>query len=251
MIMENKLLVTDLDGTFVKDSRQVASKDKKLFVSLKDKIHLGIATGRSVKEIDFIEEQIGFKVNAKIGFNGGLIMKDGQKIFERFIETSVLLELLYYIQDNQLIYDALDGKNRIGTYQSGNQGRIWNVPLIKPQDMIHEIAPLRIYKINVRPEAGRCTSTLLDLQHKFPELSICKSGPERIEITPAEITKGQAIEYIKQTQPLEVIAVGDSENDISMFELADTSFCLRHAASEVREAADYVIDDFYEIAQYI
>ncbi|MDN6641113.1 MAG: HAD hydrolase family protein, partial [Tetragenococcus sp.] len=65
--MENKLLVTDLDGTFVKDSRQVASKDKELFVFLKDKLQLGIATGRSVKEIDFIEEQIGFKINNKIG----------------------------------------------------------------------------------------------------------------------------------------------------------------------------------------
>lgn len=249
--MENKLLVTDLDGTFVKDSRQVASEDKKLFISLKDKLHLGIATGRSVKEIDFIEEQIGFKINNKIGFNGGLIVMEGQKIFEKFIETPILRELLYYIQDNQLVYDALDGKNRIGTYQSGNQGRIWNVPLVKPEDMIAEIAPLRIYKINVRPEAGRCTSTLLDLQNKFPELSICKSGPERIEITPADITKGQAIERIKQIQPLGVITVGDSENDISMFELADTSFCLRHAASEVRNTADHVIDDFYEIAQYL
>ncbi|MCO8299114.1 HAD-IIB family hydrolase [Tetragenococcus halophilus] len=251
MIMENKLLVTDLDGTFVKDSRQVASKDKKLFISLKGKLHLGIATGRSVKEIDFIEEQIGFKINNKIGFNGGLIVMEGQKIFEKFIETPILRELLYYIQENQLVYDALDGKNRIGTYQSGNQGRIWNVPLVKPEDMIAEIAPLRIYKINVRPEAGRCTSTLLDLQNKFPQLSICKSGPERIEITPADITKGQAIERIKQIQPLEVITVGDSENDISMFELADTSFCLRHAASEVRNTADHVIDDFYEIAQYL
>ncbi|WP_253210387.1 HAD-IIB family hydrolase [Tetragenococcus halophilus] len=249
--MENKLLVTDLDGTFVKDSRQVASKDKKLFISLKGKLHLGIATGRSVKEIDFIEEQIGFKINNKIGFNGGLIVMEGQKIFEKFIETPILRELLYYIQENQLVYDALDGKNRIGTYQSGNQGRIWNVPLVKPEDMIAEIAPLRIYKINVRPEAGRCTSTLLDLQNKFPQLSICKSGPERIEITPADITKGQAIERIKQIQPLEVITVGDSENDISMFELADTSFCLRHAASEVRNTADHVIDDFYEIAQYL
>ncbi|GEQ38678.1 sugar phosphate phosphatase [Tetragenococcus halophilus] len=249
--MENKLLVTDLDGTFVKDSKQVAPKDKKLFISLKGKLHLGIATGRSVKEIDFIEEQIGFKINNKIGFNGGLIVMEGQKIFEKFIETPILRELLYYIQENQLVYDALDGKNRIGTYQSGNQGRIWNVPLVKPEDMIAEIAPLRIYKINVRPEAGRCTSTLLDLQNKFPQLSICKSGPERIEITPADITKGQAIERIKQIQPLEVITVGDSENDISMFELADTSFCLRHAASEVRNTADHVIDDFYEIAQYL
>ncbi|MDN6153849.1 MAG: HAD-IIB family hydrolase [Tetragenococcus halophilus] len=243
--------MTDLDGTFVKDSKQVAPKDKKLFISLKGKLHLGIATGRSVKEIDFIEEQIGFKINNKIGFNGGLIVMEGQKIFEKFIETPILRELLYYIQENQLVYDALDGKNRIGTYQSGNQGRIWNVPLVKPEDMIAEIAPLRIYKINVRPEAGRCTSTLLDLQNKFPQLSICKSGPERIEITPADITKGQAIERIKQIQPLEVITVGDSENDISMFELADTSFCLRHAASEVRNTADHVIDDFYEIAQYL
>ncbi|MDN6728540.1 MAG: HAD-IIB family hydrolase, partial [Tetragenococcus halophilus] len=193
----------------------------------------------------------GFKINNKIGFNGGLIVMEGQKIFEKFIETPILRELLYYIQENQLVYDALDGKNRIGTYQSGNQGRIWNVPLVKPEDMIAEIAPLRIYKINVRPEAGRCTSTLLDLQNKFPQLSICKSGPERIEITPADITKGQAIERIKQIQPLEVITVGDSENDISMFELADTSFCLRHAASEVRNTADHVIDDFYEIAQYL
>jgi len=251
MANEKKLLVTDLDGTFVKDSSAVAYKDKETFIDLKDKMHLGIATGRSVKEIDFIEEQVGFGVDVKIGFNGGLIIDNGQKIFEKFIETPILYELLYYIKNNQFVYDALDGKHRIGTYQSGNQGRIWNVPLVKPRDMIAEIAPLRIYKINVRPEAGHCDQTLLELQSKFPELSICKSGPERIEITPANITKGKAIELIKQDQPFEVTVVGDSENDVSMFETADKSFCLRHAAPEVRDVADHVIDDFYEVVEYL
>lgn len=96
-----------------------------------------------------------------------------------------------------------------------------------------------------------CNQTLLELQSKFPELSICKSGPERIEITPANITKGKAIELIKQDQPFKVTVVGDSENDVSMFETADKSFCLRHASPEVRDVADHVIDDFYEVVEYL
>lgn len=251
MTMKKKLLVTDLDGTFVKNSQEVAKKDREFLTQIKSDMHLGIATGRSVKEIEYIEQQIQTTVDIKIGFNGGLIEIAGKKAFEAFIDRENLADLLFYIQSNDLVYDALDGKRRIGTYVTEDKGRVWNVHLTKPQDMFAEILPLKIYKINIRPETGRCDNILAQLQNHFPNLSFCKSGPRRIEITPSAITKGSAIEFICKKEPLEVITVGDSENDISMFQAAKKSFCLSHASQEVQAQADIIIDNFYEVGQFI
>lgn len=249
--MRKKLLITDLDGTFVKNSQEVAKKDQDFFTQIKSDMYLGIATGRSVKEIEYIEQQIQASVDVKIGFNGGLIEIAGKKEFEAFIDGKNLKDLLLYIQINALVYDALDGKRRIGTYVSEDKRRVWNVHLIKPRDMFAEILPLKMYKINIRPEEGRCDEVLTQLQGHFSELSICKSGPKRIEITPSAVTKGNAIEFIYKKKKMEIVAVGDSENDISMFQAAGQSFCLSHASQEVQAQADIIIDNFYEIERFI
>lgn len=81
-----EIFVTDLDGTFVKDSRVVANQDRDSLLSIKKEMPIAIATGRSVKEIHFIEEQIGITSDIQIGFNGGLIKMGDQIIFERPIE---------------------------------------------------------------------------------------------------------------------------------------------------------------------
>ncbi|AYW45653.1 Cof-type HAD-IIB family hydrolase [Tetragenococcus koreensis] len=248
--MEKRLLLTDLDGTLVKDSKRVAKEDKDFFASIKQNLQVGIATGRSVKEIDYIEEQIQLPVDVKVGFNGGLVTIEGKIIQEKFIETDVLEQLLRYIETNNLVYDALDGTSRIGTYQSEEKGRIWNVKLVNPKDPFATIMPKKIYKINIRPEENRCDSVLEQIQKEFPQLSMCKSNSTRIEITPPNVTKGKAVDILRKEEA-KIITVGDSENDISMFQASDQSFCLSHASQEVQDQADIIIDNFHEVGLYI
>lgn len=123
--------------------------------------------------------------------------------------------------------------------------------LVEPSQLFKSIQEKKIYKINIRPQTGKTDSLLTELQQRFPQLAICKSGEKRIEITPPNITKGHALEFLKQKYDIEFISAGDSENDISMFKESKQSFCMAHAAEVVKKEATDIIENFYEVRNLI
>lgn len=246
-----KMIITDLDGTFVKDSRKVASIDQQSLLDLKETMQVGIATGRSIKEIEFIEEQTGIKADVKIGFNGAVVEVGGERIFEQTISKDSLAPILAYIQEKELVFDALDGDQRIGTHKSEDIDRLWNMQLVEPEGLFELLQQKKIFKINIRPDADKSDQLLEELTVRFPDLAICKSGEKRIEITPKNITKGHALEIVRQHKDLQIFSVGDSENDISMFQTSNYSFCMSHASAQVKQYASTVINNFYEVKKLI
>lgn len=65
------------------------------------------------------------------------------------------------------------------------------------------------------------------------------------EATPQGVDKARGLKKIMVSLGLEemrLIAVGDGDNDLGMFALADCSFALAHGSEHVRQKADYVID---------
>lgn len=61
----NSIIITDLDGTFVKDSISVSPADILKMKKMQEEMLIGVATGRSLKEITYIEEQTGIKFDIK------------------------------------------------------------------------------------------------------------------------------------------------------------------------------------------
>ncbi len=70
-------------------------------------------------------------------------------------------------------------------------------------------------------------------------------GIETGEITNAKHNKGTAIQMVKSYygNQYETIAIGDSENDLSMFEAADYSVSMGNAKKEIQEKTDFVTKD--------
>lgn len=243
--------ITDLDGTLVADSTQVAEEDKALLHQLSEKMYIGIATGRSMKEIHYIEEQCGLICDIKIAFNGGIIDYKGQRLKDCTLPQNDLAELMDYIEEHQIIFDALDNVDRIGTYTTTNLKKLWNMRLMTVPNLYQTLKEKKIYKINLRPKSDEADEMLATLRAHFPQLTICKSGNERIEITPKGISKGEALRMLAEHCHLHFICVGDSENDSSMFEEADQSFCLAHAAPAVLGKVTTVIQTFSELGEHL
>lgn len=245
---ENKLLVMDLDGTFVFDSVEVNHDDLATFNSISKNMYTAVATGRSVKEINFIEMENDIELDYLIGFNGALVVNGkGDILHDQPIPTDKLSRLLAFIEEENLIFDALDGKERIGNFQHENPNSLWNMNLICVDDPFKLLGDKQIYKINLRPTKGTSESLYSRLQELFPDLSIYQTGSTRIEITDEGISKGIALSLCKIDEDTEVLAVGDSENDISMFKEADVSYCLEHAKEEVRKHASKLINRFADL----
>ena len=74
-------------------------------------------------------------------------------------------------------------------------------------------------------------------------LQISFSRPEYLEFTNAEATKGNALAVLGQMLDIsreEIIAIGDSHNDISMIEYAGLGIAMGNAIDELKHHADYV-----------
>jgi hypothetical protein len=75
------------------------------------------------------------------------------------------------------------------------------------------------------------------------ELELANSYPHYLEITAAGIDKGTALAELCAllgTQPAEVLAVGDGENDLPMLKLAGLGVAVANAAETVRRAVAHV-----------
>ncbi|MBE6601651.1 MAG: HAD family phosphatase [Ruminococcaceae bacterium] len=74
---------------------------------------------------------------------------------------------------------------------------------------------------------------------------LVRSDPKYYEVMPKGCNKGRALErlaaYLK-VSPERTIAVGDNENDISMFRKAHVGIAVANAAPLAKEAADTVLD---------
>lgn len=100
------------------------------------------------------------------------------------------------------------------------------------------------------------------------EIAIERAGNDRAELEPIasrhglevidsgyayhikdpELSKGEALKTacsILEIEPTRAVAIGDSENDVSMFELAERSYAVANADQDAKAAADCVTTDSY------
>lgn len=250
---EKKIILTDLDGTFVMDSHSVNEEDLEAFHELKKNYIMGVATGRSLKEIDYLEKNNNIKFDIGVGFNGSLIRdENGDILVDKPLRHEDLCRILSYLEENQIVFDALDGNQRVGSYEATDTKRLWGINLITLNDPFDKVRNMNIYKINVRPGKEKFDDIFYDMTTMFPDLSIYEGGTQqRIEISAENSSKGTAVEYLKAKYNRDVIVVGDSGNDAPMFEKADMSFCISHAKPEVMKKADHSIDIFADVAKQL
>ncbi|MFC0291101.1 HAD-IIB family hydrolase [Bombilactobacillus bombi] len=243
--------MTDLDGTFVYDSHRVRPADQAAFKALQEYYYVGIATGRSLKEIAYIEQQNKLQADCKIAFNGATVINQrAQQLICQPLAYEDLQAVLRYLQQKNLTFDALNGEQRIGNFASTDVQRLWGMELITLKDPFMRVAQETIYKINVRPEVQRFESIAKDMKKRFKNLSLFESNGKRIEITAAGTSKGQALKLLQKSVALPIIGIGDSGNDLAMFQNSDLAICMNHATPKIKAQAKLTIDYFSDLLTY-
>lgn len=77
----------------------------------------------------------------------------------------------------------------------------------------------------------------------FPEFNLSSSMPDNLEINTCTASKGQGMAFLAKRLGLdesEVMAIGDSSNDLSMIETAGLSVAMGNSEEILKEKADYV-----------
>ncbi|NLX90628.1 MAG: HAD family phosphatase [Firmicutes bacterium] len=250
--MKYKLLALDLDDTLLNEQYKISDRNIKALKEAASKgIEITIATGRMFRSALPYARELGITMPL-ITYHGALIKETtGEKRVLRQwgVPYELALEILrfaetegfhinIYLDDNLYVKEENENSRY---YQS-----IASIPLETVGDLAGYLERVgkEPTKLTVINREGRLPELQKFLQGKYSsELSVVQSRPFFLEITHREATKGRALKFLaerKNLSPSQVIAMGDSYNDIDMLQYAGMGVAMGNAPPDVQKAADFV-----------
>ena len=256
--MEYKLLACDLDGTLLDDDSNVSLDNLNAINEIsKLGIEFALCTGRTYFEIPEILRKCD-DIRYIIYSDGSVIFdkKNNKNIYQNYIdnETDKMLYKLLSSYDTMIEYYD-DGKPKTDksklndkSYEYYNidknyisvikKTRIGFDDFEKAVENFNHTEILNIF-FKYLPEREECFEKL----NAKPNLNATTSMDNNIEIMLSSVSKGNALEILCDKLCIDkknVMAVGDSSNDLSMFEVAGTSVASGSSSQFVKNKADFV-----------
>lgn len=273
-----KYIATDLDGTlfYPKDRRNMIRKENLFFLQsfIDGGGKLILCSGRSLSYLQKVEKVIG-RTCAKIAFNGGAI-EEGNEIIKFYsIPKNEVRNLIAEIRGSYNLLSIflvtstgakVHVKNNnylirtIGKMMNNTLGKYKDDLCFNEQEFLNALnSEEEIYKIMLVvgiTHKKKMQAKELNRFIRGAYLNLESSwSNEAIEISPKDCSKGNAlIEYceLNNIDRNEVMVVGDSGNDISMFKAFEkNSFCMKRAPATVQKYAKYTISKFEDLSRYL
>ncbi|MBR5129263.1 MAG: HAD family phosphatase [Firmicutes bacterium] len=256
--MEIKLIALDLDGTTLR-SKSVLSKETKeaLEAAIRKGVHVVIATGRTFSALpDCIFEIEGLRyaitsngahttdlsTNQTIYSNcadGNAIEKVRELLMaNRQYPVEVFTEGRAYI--DQYVYD--DVKENGSTYMDAEYIMDTRNPVPSVYEFMLDNKD-QIENINIHFEHLEDKRKFNDILRLYEGITVTSSVPHNIEIGGETTSKATAIFSLCHMLGIEdkdVMAVGDSPNDMAMIKAAGLGVAVGNAVEEVKAIADFI-----------
>lgn len=277
-MIKGTAIATDLDGTLFypkKTIRMITSHNRK-FINrfMDDGGHVIIVSSRST----YISQKVSSNLHRQIDTvccNGSFVICNNQIIKETFFETSYLKAILAYMRntfDPPMILLTSKDRNLVLTRTNVSKMTnvlyfIWNFlqgvyrdPFVRSDHIFaREVEKGQVYKIMcmIGITKSKMTQAMYIndlLREKFPEAEFSWIG-QFIEITPKGCSKSEGLAFYLDYNKISrdnVIVVGDSGNDISMFEAFNKqSYCMAHADKRVQKHAAHIIRRFSDLEKVL
>lgn len=249
--MNYKLLALDLDDTLLNDELEISEENVSALKSAHLKgVKIVIATGRAssssmayIEKLDMVEADDFF-----ITYNGANISnRNGDILFEEVLERKHLESLINigreYDTTVQLYSQTeLFAENYTAEVKRYEEKTAIKATIIKDLHCLTSSIKLLYNSINF-VVLEEIKNRLIDLYGS--ELNIFYSKPTYLEVLSKKANKGLALKHLAerlQIQQSEIIAVGDSFNDISMINYAGLGVCVQNGKDAVKMEADYVTE---------
>lgn len=258
-----KLIGLDLDGTVFDNKKCISERTKN---AIREAIKQGVvvvpATGRPLAGVskEFAEiEGVKYALTA----NGAAIynMETKECIYKDTISTELVCEVISKLEKYDIMIDVfIDGMGYVehdvlakkDDYVMSEEIRKYIMDTRKTVSNLVEYIEIGNYlveKITVNFKVDATTKNLLykkevmEVMAQYPQL-VCVSGvPTNLEITMATAHKGNAMIKLGELLGIkreEIMACGDSGNDMAMIVAAGFGVAMENGTDEVKQAANYI-----------
>jgi len=220
----------DLDGTLIDADERLSPVVIEAVRAATCVVPVAIASGREPDDVVRFARKLGLE-GPQISDNGARVVDPiaGRTLVEMPLDPGVARRIIDDLEERELRFFAVDDGRMA---RSRAEIRRWRVTII---------AAHTITRAAARELAGA--------YRNVPDVSATPSmdgGGTRsyINFNPAGVNKGRGlVRYARMVDidPAGVVAVGDSGNDIDMFEAAGTGVAMGNARDDVKRAADHVV----------
>lgn len=246
--MAIRLLAVDLDDTLLNEKSEVSEMNKK---AIQDAVARGvivtIATGRMFESAQKIAREIGLDVPL-IAYNGALVESaiSEEVLMKTCVDADAAAAVLklfkekgWYIQlyRNDTLYvdtatdDTRDYERRVKTKAVEIGSELYR----NPRDILKMLAVNDADKLDYVEEVVQTTFR--------GKVFAPRSRPRLLEIVNAKVNKGEALRFVAEKFGIkqeEVMAIGDSNNDVAMLEYAGLGIAMANASDRVKEVAQAI-----------
>lgn len=262
-----KILALDLDGTLL-DARSRIPKENARAVRLAQQagVQIVLCTGRNVREVRRFSEQLEAEPDWLVTANGAAVQKpnDAKPAFfdgldERMLD--IILTECAAIDTDPCLYTTQDlYYGHAFRHFLENLQRRGRVVMDEADEGYHFVADRNAWRTVLKNEPRPFTKAIL--YHDDPEAiapltkalerygifelapSVMFGGELRnVEVNRMGVHKGRGLEWLAQHLgcTLEnVIAIGDSENDLTMLQMAGLGVAMANSEPSIRAAADVI-----------
>lgn len=260
--MAVKAVFFDIDGTLLNDMKKVQRSTQKAIREMKKQgILVGLATGRGPGFVAPFMENLG--LDFAVTYNGQYIITRDKVLYQNQLPKSVIYKAIKFASLNRMEIslgsaDGLLGSNIInmgtsvfGQVVSSIVPRKWTksvessfknlIRRVKPQNSDYLMTMMKqpVYQIVL------ITTQTKKLLEVFPHSTVTRSSPYSADVISQGQSKIKGIARVGEVfgfKLSEVMAFGDSENDMEMLGGVGVSVAMGNAKKELKAIAHYITE---------
>lgn len=259
--MEIKAVFFDIDGTLVNDSRTVLKSTEKAIRDLRAQgILVGLATGRGPAFVKPFMEHLD--LDFAVTYNGQYVFSRDKVIFAQPIDKTSLRQIIDYAisHKKEIALGTLDGMvgSRIMSFgmsrlsQWSSQfvprkltsgvshafNRLVSRVVVQEKQELLDLIQQPIYQVLMLGSKAE----IQEIEENLPGIKFTRSSPYASDLINQGVSKMEGIKLVGQEfgfDMSQVMAFGDSDNDLEMLSGVGLSIAMGNGTSKVKEVAQH------------
>ena len=247
--MKIKLFVSDIDGTILEDGKKISARNIDAVKRMADAgITVTIATGRMYRAALPIAQELGVNVPI-ITYNGGLIKSvDGEIIHAQYLPENIVVDIVNFYEERGWHLQSYSEDilfvptyNDYVKFYEANQKVTANV--IGWDGMKTKTSHV-CKLLSIADNEEENLKRMAELKKFFGgKVDVTKSAPIFTEIICPGVSKAAAVKILASKLKVsrdEVMAIGDSDNDLPMLQAAGFGIAMGNATDEVKKSCELI-----------
>lgn len=226
-----KLLALDMDGTLLNDNHEITLETSKwIHKAMDEGIHVCLSTGRAASSALPYGQELGLET-PMVTVNGSEVWKSPRELYRRTLLDPASVHQMHQLALEKDVWFWAYSVERL--YNRDN----W----LKENQSLEQVEWL---KFGYNTENDELRHEILMALQNMGGLEVSNSSPFNLEINPQGINKAAGIAEVCELLNIdmsEVVAVGDSLNDLAVIEAVGLGVAMGNAQDVVKESADLVV----------